>query len=418
MREAVAFSSLAVTVGLVLVRPRLWSTYRVGPAVAAALGVMVMLAAGLVGPADVSEAASGLWRSLLTVTAIMVLAGVAHRVGALDWAAHRLFPSARGSVSRLFTLVFVLSAATSAILNNDAAVLLLTPIVVLLVRRVYPDKPSMMTPFAFAVFMAAGVAPMVVSNPMNMIVADFAGIGFNAYAVRMLPVGVVGWVVSFTVLRLIFHRVLQGEASESMPPDSPPALTAAQRDVLALLLAVVAAYPVVSYFGGPIWAVSVAGALLALAICGGGITRRREILLAGVSWSTLAFLFGVFILAVGMRNAGVVDRLADLYRGAGLGMIGVASAVGSALINNHPMALINLLALESIGESARIPILAALIGGDLGPRLLPIGSLAGLLWYASLRRLGVEISMATFVRTGVAVTAPSLAVSLLILSLQ
>jgi arsenical pump membrane protein len=57
-------------------------------------------------------------------------------------------------------------------------------------------------------------------------------------------------------------------------------------------------------------------------------------------------------------------------------------------------------------------VLAALVGGDLGPRLLPIGSLAGLLWIQQLRRSGVTIPLRTFVTVGAVVTVPSLAASL------
>jgi arsenical pump membrane protein len=129
----------------------------------------------------------------------------------------------------------------------------------------------------------------------------------------------------------------------------------------------------------------------------------------------LGFLVGALVVAVGLRNAGVVDWLVALYDGGELALIGVTSAAGSALINNHPMALINLLALEPIADGARDPYLAALIGGDLGPRLLPIGSLAGLLWMATLRRLDVNVSLRQFAGVGAAVTLPSLATSLALL---
>ncbi|KAB2907610.1 MAG: hypothetical protein F9K40_04890 [Kofleriaceae bacterium] len=46
---------------------------------------------------------------------------------------------------------------------------------------------------------------------------------------------------------------------------------------------------------------------------------------------------------------------------------------------------------------------------------MPIGSLAGLLWLAALRRAGVTIPFGQFLRTGAIVTAPALAVSLLVL---
>ena len=94
-------------------------------------------------------------------------------------------------------------------------------------------------------------------------------------------------------------------------------------------------------------------------------------------------------------------------------MIGVTAAVGSALVDNHPMALLNMMAIGDRGESRSL--LAALVGGDIGPRLLPIGSLAGLLWINLLRRADVPISLGKFVRVGTIALVPALAVSLLLL---
>ena len=112
------------------------------------------------------------------------------------------------------------------------------------------------------------------------------------------------------------------------------------------------------------------------------------------------------------------EYLSSLYTDAGIGLVGTTAALGSAVLNNHPMAIINMLALEATPNTGHREILAVLVGGDLGPRLLPVGSLAGLLWLESCRRLGVEISLRQFVRVGFVVTIPTLAVSLLILSLR
>jgi arsenical pump membrane protein len=116
-----------------------------------------------------------------------------------------------------------------------------------------------------------------------------------------------------------------------------------------------------------------------------------------------------------LERAGLVAELAELYRGdAPLAAIGTVSALGSAVLNNHPMAFLNLHALDATG-APDAHVLAALVGGDLGPRLLPIGSLAGLLWIDALRRHGVTVGLVTFVRVGVLVTVPALAVSLFVL---
>ena len=125
-------------------------------------------------------------------------------------------------------------------------------------------------------------------------------------------------------------------------------------------------------------------------------------------------MFGVLVLATALARAGVTTSLAELYAAtpAPLATVGAVAAVGSALIDNHPMALLHSLALQGAPDAL---VFAALVGGDLGPRLLPIGSLAGLLWMHQLRRQAVTVPLRTFVTVGAVVTVPSLIASLVTL---
>lgn len=418
MREAAAVSALSLTVTLVLIRPHIGTRIVVGPALAAAAGVLLMLLTGLVSAGDIGEAGRVLWRPLVAITSIMVTAAAAARLGVVDRLAAAVFPLAGDSAARLYLVVFALSATTATVLNNDSAVLLLTPLVVVLIRTLYPGRRSLLVPFVFAVFMAAGVAPLVTSNPMNLIVADFAGLDFNDYAVVMFPIALVGWIVTFAVLRLIFRRELStaGPAPPLAVEAGREPWTRAQKQGLAVTLGVLGTYPIVSYFDGAVWLVAACGATAAVLVCWRhGAGTPEQLLRQGVSWEILAFLLGVFTLAIGLRNAGAVTFLTDLYTSSGLFGIGVISAVGSALINNHSMALTNLFAIEATPGADHEEYLAALIGGDLGPRLLPTGSLAGLLWFASLSRMGVDVSIRQFVTVGVLVTVPTLTISLAML---
>lgn len=413
VQEVAAYSSLAMTLSLVVTRPRLGEGLRLSPALAAFLGVALMAVFGVVGLASATSALAELWRPFATIGAIMVMTEVALRIGLLDWWAARIEAGAV-TTAQLFTRVFVLSVAAATCLNNDAAILLLTPLVVRLVRRRFPERPDLVIPFAFAVFMAAGVAPLPVSNPMNMVVADLAGIGFNAYAVRMIPVAVVGWIAAYAFLRLLFAPLLGGRPETPAAPVGRSSL--AQRWTMLILGAVLLSYPVVGQLGGPVWIVAACGAGLALLVArtgteAGAVALVRE----GVSWETLAFLLAVLVLATGLMNVGFVAHLTGHYAEASTASIGLTSAIGSAALNNHPMAYLNLMALEEAGRG-HTEILAALIGGDLGPRLLPMGSLAGLLWLEMLRRQGVKLRLKTFVGVGIAVTAPALILSLAVLA--
>jgi arsenical pump membrane protein len=408
------YGAVAVTLGLVVTRPRIAKGFRISPAMAALAGVTVLAAFGSVGFRDVAWAARTMWRPLLGIVAIMVMTGVARRTGVLDGAADLVFRRAGGDAKKLFGLVFVFGAVTAAILNNDSAVLLLTPLVVAAAQK---RHPKLVVPLAFAVFLSAGVAPVIVSNPMNMVVATFAGIGFNEYAARMVLPSVAGAMVTFAALRVLFRRELRENGSEGEGEGEGGSESGGvKRGVVVGLLAIVVAYPVVSWLGGPVWIVAVVGALGLLGLAARAGHRPMALVRAEVHFDVLVFLCAVLVLSLGLRNVGVVEHLSRAYAGASPMRIGVLSAAGSAVLNNHPMANLNMLALVP-GGSAVDPrrVLAALVGGDLGPRLFPMGSLAGLLWLEMLRRAGVEISVRRFVLVGVVATVPTLAVCLALL---
>jgi arsenical pump membrane protein len=422
--EALAYSTVAVTVALAVSRPRLgFRGLRVTVGAAAAFGVLVLLVGGLLTPTDLWTSAAIQWRPLLTLTCIMVMTGVVKEVAAFERLARHVEAHARAtSPVRAFDLIFVASVVTPSLLNNDAAILLLTPVVVAISRSLYPGNTKILEAFVFAVFLAPGVAPFVISNPMNMIVAEYAGIGFNAYAQVMFPISVVGAVATYVVLRFLHRDVLRtAKATASEPAQIPPPHPA-ERPALGFLLAVFFAYPVMAALGGPMWVVALAGAVGCVLIAWRHRVASPRRLVGHVSFDILVFLWGVFLVVAGLRQVGVVDRLAAFYAaydgalGAHVAVIGTTSALGSALVDNHPMSILNMMALGQEGTST--PLLAALIGGDIGPRLLPIGSLAGLLWIDLLRRRGIEIGVWRFLRLGTLILAPTLTLSLVMLWLM
>jgi arsenical pump membrane protein len=362
----------------------------------------------------VADALRDLWRPMIAITGIMATTSCASELGVFARLAAAVEPRTRGPVRNAFRLVFVLAAITAAALSNDAAILLVTPVVLELLRAVYPKRnPKFLVPFAFAVFAAAGVAPLPTSNPMNLVVAERAHIGFNAYVAHMLPIAAIGWIVAYAALAWCFRDALSDEAPALGAAPAFAPLSRAARVVLAVAGASLVSYPILAALGHPVWFVAGPSAAACVAVTvGSGVPLGR--ISRGISWELLPFLVGVLVLATYLSRAGATAALADLYARspAPLPTVGTVAAVGSAVLNNHPMALLHSIALA--GAPDRL-VYAALVGGDLGPRLLPIGSLAGILWLHALRRAGVRIPLATFVRVGAIVTIPSLAASLAML---
>ena len=226
MEEALAYGSLAMTVMLAVSRPRIGLRgLRFSPGTAALFGVVILVLSGLLGLDDMLASARLQWRPLVALTCVMVMTGVVQEVGAFARLSRRIESHARAtSATTAFTLVFVLSVVTPSLLNNDSAILILTPLVVVLTRRLYPTRPEVTEAFAFAVFLAPGVAPFVVSNPMNMIVAEFAGVGFGAYARVMAPISLAGALLTYVILRCA--------SAGSSSPRGAPRFTSRSRRVI------------------------------------------------------------------------------------------------------------------------------------------------------------------------------------------
>jgi arsenical pump membrane protein len=415
MRELAAYGSLIGTVALVIARPQLWRV-RLGPGVVGVLGVLMMAAAGIVTATDVVRAAETLWRPLLGVGALLVTTRVAERLLVLEWMTDQVEVHARGDAVRRAVLLFLVAGAAAAVMNNDAAFVTMTPLAVALARRAHPGRPDLVIPYALAVFLSAGVAPFMTSNPMNMVVATSRGIGFMSYAGPMLPAWLAGAVATLAMFLAWAWPMLRAAPRAAVAAVAPAPMTPAVRIGLVLLVAPLCAYPLLEAAGAGVWAAACVVAAGALAVARRHGHEPVALVRGAISLDILLFLVAACVLARGLLHVGAVDRLAVLYADSGPFVVGLVSAAGSALLNNHPMSHLNVLALEA-GRAAPVATLAALVGGDLGPRLLPIGSLAGLLFLESLALRRVHLPLGRFMVVGALTAIPALLASLGVLAL-
>ena len=199
VEQAIAYSTLAITISLAVSRPRLGlSGLRVTPGGAAIVGVLLLFLTGILSVPDLVLSARLQWRPLLALTSIMIMAGLVQESRVLERLAASIEQLAlRSSAHVVFATTFGASLVVAALLNNDAEILLMTPFAVVLARRLYPGQPRIHLAFAFAVFQAPGIAPFYTSNPMNMLVAEYGGLSFNDYTRWMLLPSLVGSALTF-----------------------------------------------------------------------------------------------------------------------------------------------------------------------------------------------------------------------------
>ena len=372
-----------------------------------------------------------MWNVTGTFVAIIIISLLLDRAGFFEWAALHVARWGGGSGRRLFVLLVLLGAVVSAIFANDGAALILTPIVIAMLRALKFNARSTLAFVMAAGFIADTASlPLVVSNLVNIVSADYFNIGFARYAAVMAPVNIVAVLASLLVLIGFFrndiprdYQLSQLEAPATAIRDS--ATFKAGWLVLALLLA---GFFWLEPAGVPISAVAAVGACMLLVVAARGSVISTRTVLREAPWQIVIFSLGMYMVVYGLRNAGLTGYLTGILNqcaqygvwGAAMGT-GVLTALLSSVMNNLPTVLIGALAIDPTtaqGAVREAMIYANVIGSDLGPKITPIGSLATLLWLHVLDNKNIHISWGYYFRAGIVLTAPVLLLTLAALALR
>ncbi|MFE9410739.1 SLC13 family permease [Streptomyces sp. NPDC006704] len=373
-----------------VVRPRDWPE-----AVAAVPAAGLLVALGAVSPTEAWQQTRDLLPVVGFLAAVLVLAQLCDDEGLFAAAGDAVARLCGASAQRLLGGVFVTAALITAVLSLDATVVLLTPVVFATAARAGVRA----RPHVYATAHLANSASLLlpVSNLTNLLALAAAGLSFTRFAALMALPWLAAVAVEYAVFRVFFRADLAavpggGRARENTPV---PVFTVV---VLALTLA---GFVVTSFAGlSPAWAALAGALVLAVrALARRRTTPRKLVASAGIP-------FCLFVLALGAVVKAVVDNglgsaIGHLLPGgdglpALLAVVAVA-AVLSNLINNLP-AVLALLPVASAGGPG--PVLAVLIGVNLGPNLTYVGSLATLLWRRILREHDDAPALGHFTRLG------------------
>ncbi|WP_407792299.1 arsenic transporter [Pigmentiphaga litoralis] len=419
-----AFAIFVATLVLVIWQPR-----GLGIGWSALGGAIIALLCGVIQLSDIPVVWDIVWNATATFIAVIIISLLLDEAGFFEWAALHVARWGKGRGTALFALIVLLGAAVSALFANDGAALILTPIVIAMLSALGFSAAATLAFVMAAGFIADTASlPLVVSNLVNIVSADFFGIGFNRYASVMAPVNVVSVLATLVGLFLYFRSSIpvRYDATQLAVPSKAirdRATFGAGWGVLGLLL--------VGFFGleplgVPVSAVAAVGAAILLAVAARGHVIDTRKVLRGAPWQIVIFSLGMYLVVYGLRNAGLTDALAQALswlarQGLWTATIGtgVVAAMLSSIMNNMPTVLIGALSIDASQASGVIKeamVYANVIGSDLGPKITPIGSLATLLWLHVLSRKQIRISWAYYFKVGVVLTTPVLLVTLLALA--
>lgn len=397
----------------------------------ASIGAALALASGVIHIGDIPVVWNIVWNATATFIAVIIISLLLDESGFFEWAALHVARWGNGRGRLLFTWIVLLGAAVAALFANDGAALILTPIVIAMLLALGFSKSTTLAFVMAAGFIADTASlPLIVSNLVNIVSADFFSLGFTQYASVMVPVDLAAIVTTLAMLHLFFRRDIPAtyDAALLKTPSSAikdPATFRAGWIVLAVLLA---GFFILEPLGIPVSAIATAAAVILFAVAKMGRTIDTGKVLRCAPWQIVIFSLGMYLVVYGLRNAGLTEFLSDVLNVlAEKGLLAATFGTGfltaflSSVMNNMPTVLVGALSIDGSTASGVIKeamIYANVIGCDLGPKITPIGSLATLLWLHVLSRKNMTITWGYYFRTGIIMTLPVLFVTLAALALR
>ena len=408
----------------------IWQPKGLGIGWTATIGAMLALMTGVIGMDDIPVVWDIVWNATFAFIAIIIISLLLDEAGFFKWIALHVARFAKGSGHRLFAFIVLLGAVVSAFFANDGAALILTPIVIAILTALR-FSPATTLAFIMAAGFIADTAslPLVVSNLVNIVSADFFKVPFDRYALVMVPVNLVSVLASLVVLYGFYRKDIPNAYALQWVDEPNSAITdkATFTTGWVVLAALLFGFFVFEPMGVPISVIAGLGAALLLAVATMGKKLPILPVVKNAPWQIVIFSLGMYLVVYGLKNAGLTDYLATLLQGleqqgllvATVGT-GFLSAILSSVMNNMPTVLIQALAIDGAHITSPMikeaMVFANVIGCDLGPKITPIGSLATLLWLHVLATKNIQVSWGYYFKVGMILTLPVLLATLVALA--
>jgi len=342
-----------------------------------------------------------------------------------QWLAYKSFQVARGQIFLLSSALCIVTAVTSAFLDNVTTMLLLTPVTmeIALVLGV--------SPFVFLIpeILASnfGGTATLIGDPPNIMIGSFAGITFNQFVIHLTPV-----VIAVTAAQILYNKFVYGADYDKAKVDDVPKMMNFLREkykitdkkVLTLggivLVAVIAMFVLHGLFHMEVSVAALFGAGLMVLLTGTDIVEMLE---KEIEWPSLVFFIMLFIVVGAAEHTGILQVMGDWILQVCRGKLWVAvliilwvSGFTSAIVDNIPytatMLPITLFLTRTLpGAESGVLWWALSLGACFGGNGTIIGASANVVTTGIAEKAGYKITFYEFMKQAAPITLISLAIS-------
>ena len=423
----------------------LWRPRGMNEAIPAAIGAFIVLISGSVSLSDLGVISNTIGSAAITILATIVMAIVLESFGFFHWVAEKLAEKAKGSGIRLFWYINLLCFLMTLLFNNDGSIIITTPILVMLLNNMgLKNHQKIAYLMSGGLIATASSAPIGVSNIVNLIALKIVHMTLYMHTAMMFVPATLGLLLLAWLLFLRFRNILPKNVPTNITGITDPSYHplksglkpgpkfASEKDrskfmlkVLLFVFIVRIGLFVASFLSFPISIVAVVGSLVLLGWRWVYLKIPPGDMLKKTPWYIIVFAFGMYTIIYALNNIGLTHWLIGFMQPMVSGnllhasvLMGILLTVMSNIFDNHAALLVGTLTLTNMHLdllSLKISYLASIVGSDMGSLILPMGTLAGLMWMHILKRGKVRITWSEYIKITVAVIPPTVLLTLVVL---
>lgn len=430
----------AFTMIVIFIRPK-----GINEAYPATVGAIFLLCLGIVTYPNVMDILDKISGAAITIISTIVMAVILESFGFFHWTAARLAEIAKGSGYRLYWCIQLLCFVMTLLFNNDGSIMITTPILILLLRNL-KLKPKEQIPYLLsgALIATGSSTPIGVSNITNLIALNIVHMTLYKHTEMMFVPGTLGLLFMSLLMFIILKKKL--------PPSIPMEAIEVEKSfftnhfhphkkeliidtkgerasfmfrILAFVFLIRYLIFVASYLNVPFQIVAVLGSCVLLGWRWYYLRTNPIDIIVKTPWHILLFAFSMYVIIYGLNNIGLTDFLVSFCKPIVNGgllnasfMMGILISILSNLFNNHPALMIGTITLSNMGLdpiTLKTIYLANIIGSDMGSLLLPIGTLASLMWMYILKTNKIKVTWKEYLSVTIKVIPLTVVFTLLIL---
>ena len=400
--------------GIFLITYALIVTERVHRTIAALLGGVAII---LIGVLEQDQAFHSIdWNVIFLLAGMMMIASILSETGVFQWIAVKSVQLGKGSPYRIMVILMLVTAVTSALLDNVTIVILMAPVTLFIAASLGVSP----IPYLIALILASNIGgtATLVGDPPNILIGSAADIDFLTFAANLAPIVLIILIVFMGLARFLFRKDFKDNKSDTSgieAMDTSELIT--NRSLLLKSMVVLAGVILGFLFHGVLHlqpaTIALAGATVLM------LWGRIDIehVLDEIEWTALFFFIGLFIVVEALVVVGIIEAVAQAalrLTGGDLQMTSMLllwlSAIGSGIVDNIPYTATMIPVVENLGKAMPIDPLwwSLALGACLGGNATLVGAAANVVVANLSEKSGHPISFGLFLRYGAIVTFVSL----------